>query len=1372
MKSAFNGININIFLLYLILSIVKVISLLDLTYPSAIGLSDGNIFIVEKKGIYVYDGQLKNIVSNYLFEEGEQINSLDILSNIIIKSKQFHIICLINRKIYLFDYEGKFLTKTANIIEGQYYYPSLTVLPFNEGNCYYYVVSYFIENGGNPKQKLTYNKINLYDKLNYNIRNLTMDRFETKTLGGWSSDSYDFRNKGLSCEYMQCENEDDKYLICFMIINRDSAYSLSLNYFSISTTSLSQNKDDYKAGFLDNINDVKQIQSVPHDNLKSSLVCLLYTNSKINCYKFHFVYSYLSDTVEFYSETQTNLNCKNALYSMKLNYLADGQNIVLSCINSESTVQAKFFNQDLNLKSSYTYTQFSQCQNIYGHSIVNYNSEYYIVSDVVCDNYKRCYEPLEGELSPIIIITTTQIIIETTFIEVKKEEEEIIEEKEEEKEKEKEILEEKMEEIIEEIIEEIEKEIEKEKYDEEIIEEILEKEKTINIQTTENIEPKYDCSSLEKCEECNQESLGQNLCIKCNQEKKYYYLNNYPSEPRKQYIDCVNSKTKPPKFYFNEINLSYEPCFSTCSSCEYGGNYLINNCSSCDGINYIKNPEDENSSNCVIKCRYLYYIEHNIYSCTEVPFCPEHFNYIIKNISKCTNNCKQEKEYKYLYNNECFKQCPNKTKDDDYICKDIISNECLLTESENNLINENINFTEIEKIVIKYINEFNYTNNHVSLYKNGDWTLTIYIQNKCILELNLGIPEINFDSCYEKIKSIDNSINNNYNLIIAILDKKIDNSNNKKVIKYGLYSSLTGKYLNSDIICKEEKITIVDSIENKLLATKVNIEVIKEFFNEGIDIFNMSSPFYNDICFQYNSKKDIALKDRVFEYFPNITLCEEGCDLKGINMTTITAICECFYSDSKREENLKEKVLNQAEIGALEEMISSSNIYVIKCINLVLDTKSLIKCYGGFVILGLFFIEIICTVIYCKKNIYSVNKYIFCITNKYINLLLEQKNNNNNKIIDKMDNKHNIKYKKVNSIQNANKNSNNVPPKQHERKSIDNTRPNIRKLPKKNKTTRKAEIKGNFKFIFNNNKEPQNNSNNFYNNNHNNKPNNIINSNNKIPVIYNLKNYEDKSISSDKELISSEQSKMPNISNALFININDNLDIDILEYLETQYDDMDYDDAIRKDKRKFCESYKDKLEDNQIIINTFCSYDPIRPRSIKIIFLIMQVDLYFVINGLFYDEEYISKIYHLEKDTFFTMAERFFDNLIYAALAGIIVNYIIEFFFIEEQKIKKIMKIEKENILVLKYEVIKILKSIKLRYLLFIIISFIISLIALVHIFCFNIVYYHTMVEWIAFSLIIILLIQLGSFLICLLQTTLRFISFKFKSEKLFKLSL
>ena len=93
------------------------------------------------------------------------------------------------------------------------------------------------------------------------------------------------------------------------------------------------------------------------------------------------------------------------------------------------------------------------------------------------------------------------------------------------------------------------------------------------------------------------------------------------------------------------------------------------------------------------------------------------------------------------------------------------------------------------------------------------------------------------------------------------------------------------------------------SIEDKLSETRINLQILKELVNEGIDVFNMSSPFYNDICFQYNSQKDIALKDRILEYFPNITLCEEGCDLIGINMTSITTICECYYSETKREDN-------------------------------------------------------------------------------------------------------------------------------------------------------------------------------------------------------------------------------------------------------------------------------------------------------------------------------------------------------------------------------------------------------------------------------------------------------------------------------------
>ena len=222
MKSAFNGINIII--LYIILLTGKVISVKDFTYPSALGLSTGNVFVVEKKGIYVYDGQLKNVIYSSPFEEGEQIDSLDAFSKVVIKFKFNHIICLINERIYLFDYEGKFLVKTEKLISDiNYEYPTLAV-PFIEGNNYYYVITYFINSNG-IKQRVLYYYINLFEKKNYFNNGLTLNEFESK----WGP-SYDFYSKGLTCEYMQCENRVENYLTCFMIIKKDT-YSLSLNYF-------------------------------------------------------------------------------------------------------------------------------------------------------------------------------------------------------------------------------------------------------------------------------------------------------------------------------------------------------------------------------------------------------------------------------------------------------------------------------------------------------------------------------------------------------------------------------------------------------------------------------------------------------------------------------------------------------------------------------------------------------------------------------------------------------------------------------------------------------------------------------------------------------------------------------------------------------------------------------------------------------------------------------------------------------------------------------------------------------------------------------------------------------------------------------------
>ena len=122
---------------------------------------------------------------------------------------------------------------------------------------------------------------------------------------------------------------------------------------------------------------------------------------------------------------------------------------------------------------------------------------------------------------------------------------------------------------------------------------------------------------------------------------------------------------------------------------------------------------------------------------------------------------------------------------------------------------------------------------------------------------------------------------------------------------------------------------------------------------------------------------------------------------------------------------------------------------------------------------------------------------------------------------------------------------------------------------------------------------------------------------------------------------------------------------------------MDYDDAIRKDKRKFNQYFYSKLKQQQIILNTFLKNEILKPLPLKIILLVLNIDLYLVINGLFFNENYISDLLKSETDTIGSIISRIFDRIVIITITGVIINYIIEFFFVEENKIKKIFKRKK-----------------------------------------------------------------------------------------------
>ena len=225
------------------------------------------------------------------------------------------------------------------------------------------------------------------------------------------------------------------------------------------------------------------------------------------------------------------------------------------------------------------------------------------------------------------------------------------------------------------------------------------------------------------------------------------------------------------------------------------------------------------------------------------------------------------------------------------------------------------------------------------------------------------------------------------------------------------------------------------------------------------------------------------------------------------------------------------------------------------------------------------------------------------------------------------------------------------------------------------------------------------------------------------------------------------------------------------EFLKTEPDDMDFDDALKYDTRSFRQYFHDKFIENQILMDTFVNKENLKPLSIKILFFLLNINLYCLVNGLLFSEDYISELYHSkEEEKFFSFLYRAYKRCIYTTIVGAIIGLIIDFIFVEEKKVKRLFIREKENIKNLYFEMFLLIKSFKRNYIIFMIICFIISIFSWYYLSCFNNVYPGCKKEWIKSSIAIIIIFQILSLLSVLVSSLIRSISFKLKSERIYKL--
>ena len=775
------------------------------------------------------------------------------------------------------------------------------------------------------------------------------------------------------------------------------------------------------------------------------------------------------------------------------------------------------------------------------------------------------------------------------------------------------------------------------------------------------------------------------------------------------FVECYNTDTKPINTYFDSSDNKYKLCYETCHTCEKGGTPEENNCLTCDS-NHIQKPGYPNSTNCVTECKYsYYYTPYGYYRCSNSSNCPNEASLYIRKLKKCTNDCNKEKIYIYQYGGECLEECPQYTSPDDKnICVDTVIGSCSKSESQIDL-KTFLTGGGVDLNAKNYAKDFSYTSKHISIFFNNIYSIILYKDTNCIDELSINMAKIDFGICYKRMQQ---HIDTNEKLIIALVERT--NGNQMKSTSYSFYSPKDGEKLDSETLCKGEEVVVKKNVISQLnnSDSTINIESALYLTKQSIDIFNLSNEFYTDICYHFDSPngKDVPFQDRIHYYYPNLTLCELGCVSQGVNFETMESICQCKINDIMNNDFVSENAFVKDRLGEIAALLSSSNLLVLTCYKNVFQIDSIMEGTGGFIILGIIFCELLLTFIFYINDMGYIKKFLFNLAQYYVISVHKNKIKNIDKYINLFGNE------KVKSVPPMRKNKKNY--------SSNNLKTSKSKIKDNIKKAKKKESQKNLKY-------------------------------NKQSTFDFDKNAQQKA--KIKSALSKAKKRCGNL--------------DIQEYLKPELDDMIYDDAIKYDERTFCEFFIEKLKEKQKIMDTFYHKEKIRPISIKIILLLLNINLYFVINGLFFNETYIIKLYNSNDDeeNFFSYLYRSINNFIYTTLVGIIINIIINCIFIEERKIKRILLREKEDIMQLKNEISINVKSINKRYTIFIILCFFISLFSWYYISCFNVVYPGVKTEWIKSSITIIIIMQILSVLNILLESILRSLSFECKSEKIYK---
>ena len=278
------------------------------------------------------------------------------------------------------------------------------------------------------------------------------------------------------------------------------------------------------------------------------------------------------------------------------------------------------------------------------------------------------------------------------------------------------------------------------------------------------------------------------------------------------------------------------------------------------------------------------------------------------------------------------------------------------------------------------------------------------------------------NSTYIDFTECEKILRNHYSIssdrILSFLLIELNNNDNNSLVnkvEYQIFDD--NKNILNLSLCSETNIKIYYSLKDFILSD-IEIENLKKFKENNIDLLNLNNSFFNDICYPYSEgDSDLTLKDRI-KYFSklfNLSLCEDNCVYDNIDLENMTISCICTIKsemDLNRTKDDKEKKEANVQIVVMDT-VKDSTYEVIRCTNLVFFMNKKNNCgFWLYSILVLMHIPMIISYLIYKEE--PIKNYIMKEMEKfhYIpeikNPLKKKLKGNKNKKIKKIKIKMNI----------------------------------------------------------------------------------------------------------------------------------------------------------------------------------------------------------------------------------------------------------------------------------------------------------------------------------------------------------------------------